>query len=476
MNVSDLIIDREIPTGTINGSNQVFVLSKPPDPEKSLQLTLNGILQTVGEDYSIVDVNITFMVAPPVGSILFADYRHSLIIISTSKIGDVNGSSLENDEDWTDDSTANLAKATADGKIVTFLQDEAPTAEGAGDLWIDTNDGNKLYRWSGTSWAEVQDSDIAQAIVNAATAQATADSKTDDTAADAAQATADGKIVTFFQSEAPTAEGAGDLWIDTNDDNKPYRWSGSAWVAIDNPVSDWSLIVDDDNNKPADNATENTGDLADQDTVDSDHLDLESVLDTHIKHNGLFERHDLPLESIDGWDNSDFGITVNVGSLLLETGTALNTFRYAHAATYAGIDFLKEMIARWRLKWYNSTNQLSYAYIGFADDSSKQAFGFKVLNGTLYAFWQTGAEEDTTEYTQEITGITITNFNMYRVEYSPGTSIKFFVNDVLKHTATTNLPNTTWGNDEVYSGFSIKNTETVTKRLLITQVYFLGEN
>jgi len=111
---------------------------------------------------------------------------------------------------------AATAQTTADGKIVSFYQDTAPTAEGEGDLWVDTDDGNKLYRWSGSAWVTVRDVDIAQAISDAATAQATAD----------------GKVTTFYQISAPVAEGIGDLWVDTDDGNKLYRWSGSAWVEV----------------------------------------------------------------------------------------------------------------------------------------------------------------------------------------------------------------------------------------------------
>ncbi len=109
---------------------------------------------------------------------------------------------------------ANDAQATADGKVQTFYQSSAPTAEGIGDLWFDTDDGNKQYRWSGSAWVVVQDAGIGIAISDAA----------------GAQATADGKVTTFYTTSAPTAEGVGDLWFDTDDSNKLYRWSGSAWV------------------------------------------------------------------------------------------------------------------------------------------------------------------------------------------------------------------------------------------------------
>ena len=113
-------------------------------------------------------------------------------------------------------SAANDAQATADGKIVTFYQSSAPTASAVGDIWFDTDDDYKQYRWSGSAWVLAADTRIGQAINDAADAQATAD----------------GKIVTFIATSAPTAEGVGDLWIDSDDGNKQYRWNGSSWVAV----------------------------------------------------------------------------------------------------------------------------------------------------------------------------------------------------------------------------------------------------
>ncbi len=49
-----------------------------------------------------------------------------------------------------------------------------------------------------------------------------------------AQATADGKNKVYRQSSAPTTGpfATGDLWFDTDDDNKHYRWNGSEWVGF----------------------------------------------------------------------------------------------------------------------------------------------------------------------------------------------------------------------------------------------------
>lgn len=116
---------------------------------------------------------------------------------------------------------AATAQDTADGKIETFYQ-PSPPAIGTGsdqarlgDLWFDTDDGNKLYRCNGSSWVAAQDAAIGQAINLAA----------------GAQATADGKVTTYYSSTQPTATAVGDLWYDTSRKTL-YRWSGSQWVLV----------------------------------------------------------------------------------------------------------------------------------------------------------------------------------------------------------------------------------------------------
>ncbi len=107
------------------------------------------------------------------------------------------------------------------GAITTYRQATAPTSGMlVGDYWQDSDDGNKLYRYEGATptWVPVQDTAIQTAISNAATAQATAD----------------GKMRIFVQASAPTgltAGDVGDLWIDTDDGNRSYTWSGTAWTS-----------------------------------------------------------------------------------------------------------------------------------------------------------------------------------------------------------------------------------------------------
>lgn len=116
---------------------------------------------------------------------------------------------------------AQSAKNTADGKITTFYaaSTATPTATTVGDLWIKTDDGNSLWRWNGSAWVSVDNADIQSALTAAGTAQATADSK----------------VITFAQASTPTATDIGDIWIDTDDSNRMYRWNGTAWVDVHDP-------------------------------------------------------------------------------------------------------------------------------------------------------------------------------------------------------------------------------------------------
>lgn len=180
--------------------------------------------------------------------------------------------------------------ASSDGKIVTYYQAAPPTAQAVGDLWIETDNGNLLYRWNGSAWQSVRDAGIENALQAATNAQAAADGKinafwsnstpanpevgdlwfdTDDqnhpyrwngtswedardgaitdaiTQATDAQSTADGKVTTFYSNGAPTAEGIGDLWVDTDNQNRLFRWDGASWINIqDGTIADAQNTAD----------------------------------------------------------------------------------------------------------------------------------------------------------------------------------------------------------------------------------------
>jgi hypothetical protein len=69
--------DAEIPTGTPNGVLTVFTLAHTP-VGTSLELTLNGIVQQVGNDFTLSGAAVTFNSAslPNTGDTLQAWYRY----------------------------------------------------------------------------------------------------------------------------------------------------------------------------------------------------------------------------------------------------------------------------------------------------------------------------------------------------------------------------------------------------------------
>ena len=104
-----------------------------------------------------------------------------------------------------------------DGKTKAYYQASMPSSGmNQGDLWFDTDDGYKLYYYTGTAWTSVQDTAIAAA----------------QSAATAAQTTADGKNKIYRQGTTPTGTFAvGDTWFNTAADNAISRWDGTSWVA-----------------------------------------------------------------------------------------------------------------------------------------------------------------------------------------------------------------------------------------------------
>ena len=70
--------------------------------------------------------------------------------------------------------TAIAAQTTADGKNKIYRQTSAPggASHATGDLWFDTDDDNKFYRWTGAAWDgfELGDSAIASISANKITA------------------------------------------------------------------------------------------------------------------------------------------------------------------------------------------------------------------------------------------------------------------------------------------------------------------
>jgi len=116
-----------------------------------------------------------------------------------------------------DEITAGEWELVSTTGISVFAQDAIPTSTAIGDLWVDTNDGNALYRAASVGADEI-------------------------TAGEWEAVTPEGGITVFAQDSIPTSTAIGDLWYDTNDSNKPYR---AASIGADQiTAGEWEIVDD----------------------------------------------------------------------------------------------------------------------------------------------------------------------------------------------------------------------------------------
>lgn len=121
-------------------------------------------------------------------------------------------------------------ETAVNGKNKIYRQTTAPTTDlTIGDIWFDTDNNNIQYYWTGSAWVSVRDLGIQAAVDGAAAAEIAAAAAA--AAATAAQTTADGKNKIYRQTTQPSGGtyAEGDLWFDTDDDNKFYRYTSGAW-------------------------------------------------------------------------------------------------------------------------------------------------------------------------------------------------------------------------------------------------------
>ena len=122
-------------------------------------------------------------------------------------------------------------------KTKTFKQDDVPTSTAVGDLWIDTNDNNKLYHAhivgadeiTAGEWVEVTVGKAALGLVKGDVGLGNVLNQA--------------QIKTFKQDAIPTSIAIGDQWYDTNDSNKLYvAESAGATSITSSGGGGWVLI------------------------------------------------------------------------------------------------------------------------------------------------------------------------------------------------------------------------------------------
>ena len=176
--------------------------------------------------------------------------------------------------------------------------------------------------------------------------------------------------------------------------------------------------------------------------------------------------------SVDGW-----AVLINGGSIVNNImGTVLSTDAplNSEAELYIDSDDADIELDPAKNPFFQTTFKLSSvtavtAYIVCGDKEGggiDDSYGFKIVNNALYAYWTKGGAVNT----QAIAGITLTNLNIYRCWLdSTNSKIYFYVNGVLKYTATVNFPT---DSDPRFFGYYIKTTEAVVKRITVIDFLF----
>ena len=178
------------------------------------------------------------------------------------------------------------------------------------------------------------------------------------------------------------------------------------------------------------------------------------------------------MESLDRWNFSG-GFGDDLGSVYLQTGSTINTTQWGYPVSALFPDWDKAQLFQTRMWWPSQTNCTVYLVCGPIDpgDSEAQGYGFKIVNGTLYALHIKSDGSSPTEYTTEITGVSFASSHIYRCAYYPTEKIEFYVDGVLEATHTTNLPDSAYpGGTPCY--ISVKNTSAANKVVTIYPIYF----
>lgn len=116
-----------------------------------------------------------------------------------------------------------------------------------------------------------------------------------------------------------------------------------------------------------------------------------------------------------------------------------------------------------------TTQDIAFGFMDNSDfvtniNTTQRKAIFKITNNTL----ESSTADGTTEEDQSVSGITNTQWNTYRIKFTYGTDVKFYVNGTLKTTHVTNIPNNSSGN--INFGIGIKATAAVVRSMYISNI------
>lgn len=151
------------------------------------------------------------------------------------------------------------------------------------------------------------------------------------------------------------------------------------------------------------------------------------------------------------WIPDDLALTIDTSALDCNFETVVNIANGSQETAIFGVN-MKEGVP-------DNTNPGGIA----------NGISFEAISGTLYAVVYDDSE---VRHATALSGVTLTDWNNYRIEVIAGTSVKFYVNGVLKHTDTDNFPNIT---SYFPFGYYVKTLHSSFSRLLVSSLTFEGE-
>lgn len=167
---------------------------------------------------------------------------------------------------------------------------------------------------------------------------------------------------------------------------------------------------------------------------------------------------------------------LNSGGLRHYVTPTNGSYAYAIVESNYGFPFDHSFLIQWRFRVLSLVNSgYSLAYSGDNGDPGSQGAGFEIVNGNLQAYYSYGPEEDSVTVLQDIPNISVTDWHVMRIEYEYNVAIKYYVDDILVWTVTSNLPDPTWGVGRI-SMTRAWTTENVAKYMDVMQIYYAGYN
>jgi hypothetical protein len=152
-------------------------------------------------------------------------------------------------------------------------------------------------------------------------------------------------------------------------------------------------------------------------------------------------------QTLDNWTVAGTGSTyLGVGPFVIASGATANNIKSIYAGDYTG-DYINttsnDVSFETCVRFHNLTNT-EYVFginmqegVPNTDGTYANGVSFEVKTSKLYAVKY---KNDVTRVATEIAGATLTGFHRYRVDIVHAVSIKYYVDEVLVKTETTELP------------------------------------